>query len=341
MGGGIAPTITTPPVLAWTVEIGNSPTLTDPVYTGDTGTITWTLYRDGVADGTIAGVSKATAEAYAAAWSGTNTGVNDIGNANGVVPLVFRATVTNGSGSDSADSNAVAFDDATYLPDAVIGGSTGTLVLADSDTTVDSWESDWGGLAWTGVAPSSSRRPAYSATGGVGSNPVVTGDGSNDYLSGTLTKSSSWASMELGFAGTAGTIEPIAGRIVGYYASAGARISVLRYSPREEINAFRNDGSSTQTDDTANRDGQTGHWAARSDATNLSVMLNGAVTSSAGSAQSAAFADGGTLRLFAYAGGTSNYSKSSIQAWYCSTALTSDQRTHLRALLTGLTGIAC
>ena len=321
MGGGIAPTITTPPVLAWTVEIGNTPTLTDPVYTGDPGTITWTLYRDGVADGTIANVSKATAEAYAAV-------AGDIGP-----DLHFGATVTNGTGSDSDVTNTVAFDDATYLPNTAIGVSTAGLTLADSDTTVDQWDASLGGVSATLSALTAANRPAYS-TGGVGARPLATFDGSTDYLVGTITKGSSFTTIEMGVVGQLGSNSGMA-----YALNFGTGSNWIR---RQDVSPnkiqVRTLASATFATSTSDVNSTPLHFSADSQGAN-NVRAGGTVEASTASGVTAQ-GDGSTLALGAFAAGTTPCAMSA-QAWYVGPALTADQRTHLRALLTYHTGVAC
>ncbi|MCB9620440.1 MAG: hypothetical protein H6724_13465 [Sandaracinus sp.] len=97
-GGGVAPTITVAPVLAWTVAHGSSPTITEGTYTGDAGTWTYNLVRL-PSTNVLSGVSKATVEAYVADRA------TDVGPSWKVV-----GTITNGTGADSADSNTVEYD---------------------------------------------------------------------------------------------------------------------------------------------------------------------------------------------------------------------------------------
>ena len=343
MGGGIAPTITTPPVLAWTVEIGNTPTLTDPVYTGDTGTITWTLYRDGVADGTIANVSKATAEAYAAAWSGTNTGVNDIGKNGGKPQLTFVATVTNGSGSDSAGSNAASFDPSAY-PVAILISDEDT-VLADSDTTVDQWDACDGALAYTAAAASSSVRPDYDATGGVGGRPLVCFVAVNgDRLTGTLTRGSAWSNAEAGFVGNPVNIAS-GRRPISYYFSGASRFSLIGISDvtptADRLNLFYNVTTAAGTTWSGSVNGVEGHYSGDLEVSGASNMRFGGTVQSTTSGPSVSIGDAGTLALGAYAGSPTAWADVEYAAAYCGGKLTDAQRLNLRAYLTGRTGVSC
>lgn len=326
-GGGAStptptpPTITVAPVLAWTVEIGQSPTLTDPVYTGDPGTITWTLYRDGIADGTIAGVSKATAEAYTAVAA-------DIGP-----DLHFEALVTNGAGADSDVTNTVVFNDATYLADTAIGVSTAGLTLADSDTTVDAWASSLGGVSATLSAAAVVNRPAYSATGGAGSRPLVTGDGVQSLLTGTVTKGSAFASIEMGLVGARSGSPALSARYLTYIAGT----SGIRGNSTDTFRGQWQGGSTAASTSSAAANAHTSVDCNSGAGATLSIRVAGTAEGTAAYSVSAQ-ADGGTLYLFGDV--TTNLGAYAAQAWYLGPQLTADQRTHLRALLTYHTGIA-
>lgn len=332
--GGTAPTITTPPAVSWDIEIGSGPLLDDPVYTGDAGTITWTLYRDGVADGTIVGVSKATAEAYTAVAA-------DIG------PTIhFEATVTNGSGSDSDVTNTTVFDDAAYLPDTAIWANPVSghgITTADGGTTGDSWASGWGGVACTLAAPATTHRPAY-ATDGVGSRPTLTFDGIDNFLRGTFTKGSAFDNHEIGIVGERVSFGTLGDIWFGYWRAN---------SPRFYINdqdasrwRFTSAGAANVTpSSTYDPDGIVAHYSGDGVTGTISARVAGAaVATAAGSPTSVE--DG--QRVIMGASQTSEVgpygtvaAHVKLHAAHIGPALTADQRTHLRALLTYLTGVAC
>lgn len=332
--GGTAPTITTPPAVSWDIEIGSGPLLDDPVYTGDTGTITWTLYRDGVADGTIVGVSKATAETYTAVAA-------DIG------PTIhFQATVTNGSGSDSDVTNTTVFDDAAYLPDTAIWANPVSghgITTADGGTTADSWASGWGGVACTLAAPAATHRPAY-ATDGVGSRPTLTFDGIDNFLRGTFTKGSAFSDHEIGIVGERVSFGTLGDIWFGYWRAN---------SPRFYINdqdasrwRFTSAGAANVTpSSTYDPDGIVAHYSGDGVTGTISARVAGAaVATAAGSPTSVE--DG--QRVIMGASQTSEVgpygtvaAHVKVHAAHCGPALSADQRTHLRALLTYLTGVAC
>ncbi len=334
LSSGVAPTITVAPVLAWTVEIGESPTLTDPTYTGDAGTITWTLYRDGVADGTINGVSKATAEAYVA-------DEGDIGP-----ELYFEATVTNGSGSDADITSAVVFDDAAYLPDTAIWANPVSghgITTADGGTTGDSWASGWGGVACTLAAPAATHRPAY-ATDGVGGRPTLTFDGVDNFLRGTLTKGSAFDTHELGVVGERLSFGTLSDYWFGYWVPNGG-VFFLNDQDASRWRFTSGGAANLAPSSTYNPDGVVAHYSGDAAPGDLNARVGGvSVATSALSPVSRA--DGNTVVMGAsqtsVAGPYGTVAANvKLHAAHIGPALTADQRTHLRALLTYLTGVSC
>jgi hypothetical protein len=122
------PVITAPPALAWTVAHGTSPAITPPTYTGDAGTITYDLIRL-PSTTVLSGVSEATVEAY------VSDRATDVGPS-----WKVTATVTNGSGSDSEDSNTVAWDPiATLAPVRWLEADSADITVNGSDD-VTLWE---------------------------------------------------------------------------------------------------------------------------------------------------------------------------------------------------------
>lgn len=176
-GGGVAPTITVAPVLAWTVAHGSSPTITEGTYTGDAGTWTYDLVRL-PSTTVLSGASKATVEAY------TSDRATDIG-----YEWKVTGTITNGSGSDADDSNVVEWYPDAWSPRNLYDAGTVTLVGSD----VDSWDELIGGRDL--IAASAAVRPAYSASGfNGGSQPYVEGDGASEYLERGFALNDFWSS---------------------------------------------------------------------------------------------------------------------------------------------------
>lgn len=331
VAGIVAPTITVAPVLSWTIGVGTSPSVTAPTYTGSPGTITYTLKRDGVNVAGVVDVSEATLEAYVTDTSAD--GACDIGPSMTVV-----ATVTNAAGSDSDTSNAEVYDDAARLPETAIGVSTAGLTLADGDTTVDDWAATLGGISTSPDAPASTNRPAYSATGGTGSRPLVTFDGTDNVLDDAITKGSAWADYEYGIVGSRVAFGTAGDRWLAYMSSA----TTLRFGLADN-NAltFRNSISGgVNLTSASDPDGVVAHYSgdAASGGT-VNVRVGGAVDATTSSTVTSR-ADGDQIRLGGNGDGT-NAGNIAIQAWYMGPLLTADQRTELRALLSYHTGVSC
>ncbi|HZL96244.1 MAG TPA: hypothetical protein VFB99_21500 [Vicinamibacterales bacterium] len=200
----VAPTITVAPVLSWTFASGSSPAVTAPTYTGSPGTITYTLKRDGSPVGGLTDVDEATIEAHVRADPDCGPDV------------IITAEVTNAAGSDTADSNTVAYyPDADFRDvwDLAVGVTT-----ADGGTTVDSI-ADQGPGNITITTTGSSQRPAFNASdAGFNNEPSCTFDGSADELTNAdidlnaaLTSGSVFAVMRTDGAGssTAATLASI------------------------------------------------------------------------------------------------------------------------------------
>lgn len=160
---GALPFIVTPPTLTWTVAHGTSPVITDAVISG-TGTLVYELKRGGT---TVVSGTKATLEAY------VSNRATDVGPSWRVT-----ATITNGAGSATADSNTVAWTPVARLPTlrlALDAASGVTLSGAD----IDQW-ADQSGVGNDFEAPS---RPLFVATGfNGGSQPYVESDGGTEYM---------------------------------------------------------------------------------------------------------------------------------------------------------------
>lgn len=290
-----------PPVIAGTVLIGETLTATGA------GPLQWT--RDG------SPISGATASTYVVTAA-------DIGPA-------IRCEGAGGA------SNALSYAHATHLPDTAIGVSTAGLTLADSGATVQSWAAALGGVACTFSAPSAGQRPAHSATGGAGGRPLVTCDGVDDVLAGTVTKGSAWDSYECGVVGSrvSGTLS--GGRWINYYNGGSLRFGLQNQSAaalRFGVTGGANLSSTTDPDD------HVAHYSGDSAAGTQNMRVGGVVESTA-SATTTSRADGGEVTIGANEAGT-NPANIAIQAWHIGPALTTEQREHLRALLTHHTGIA-
>lgn len=309
--GVTPPTNTVAPVASGTVEIGNNLSVTDGTWTGSPS-FTYQWQRDGVS------ISMATSSTYAVTSS-------DIGPV-----LRCIVTGTNAGGSTLASSNTLTFAHATYLPSTAIGTTAAGTTLADGNTTIDQWASSLGGVSCTLAASAPTNRPTWNATTG------ATFDGVDNHLVGTLTKGSAFATYEMGFVGE---------RVV----TGAASDLALGYAPSGTINFSLQDtnalalrwsvsGGANLTS-TTDPDGLLTHWSGDGESGTLNLRIAGSVHVTT-AATVTSRADGGSLCAGGRADGTAsgNYI---IRAWYCGPALTSTQRTHIRALLTYHTGVSC
>lgn len=216
---------------------------------------------------------------------------------------------------------------AVMLPNTAIGVSTLGLTLADSDTTADSWAATYGGLAATLASPSAGERLAYSATGGVGSRPLVTST-TGKRLNGTITKSSAFATVEIGFVGSQLTYLG-----AGAFVSYALAIEILNNGAALVRGRWSALPSSTTLATTI------AHWSMDGTASGTLSTRVGGTAEGTGTAGTSV-ADGGVLCLGNRAG-SAYPTNTGFQAWYIGPQLTADQRTYLRSLLTDLTGVSC
>lgn len=293
--------------ISGTVLIGETLTA---AHDGDS--VQW--FRDGVA------ISGATSDTYVVTAS-------DIG------PEI-TCEATNGAGTSG--SNTLLFDDAAMFPASAIGVSTAGLTLADSDTTVQSWAASLGAIACTLAAPGSANRPAYSAAGGTGGRPLVTTDGVDDVLIGSITKGSAWDNYETGIVGSRVAFGVSGDSWLSYFNSVSVRFGLQdnslaagRWSVVGGLNLAY----------TTDPDGVVAHYSGDAAAGTMNARVGGAVEATS-AATVTSRADGGDVYLGGRVSGA-NAANIAVQAWYVGPALTSTQRDHLRALLTYHTGVAC
>lgn len=220
------------------------------------------------------------------------------------------------------------------LPQTAILISQQGVITADAGATTDSWQSYLGGVSVTLTALAAVNRPAYSATGGVGGRPLITTDGVDDVLFGTMTKGSAWTSAEIGFVGQ---------RIAFV---AAANIHVCYFSLATPA-FYLNDASTTQmrltvsggsnSNHPTDPDGLNRHWSGDAEGTTQVARING-VSSSPQTITITSRTDGANASIGARTTGL-NPSNIAVQAVYLGAALSSGQRDYLRAALTHYTGI--
>lgn len=325
--GTVAPTNIVAPLATGTVEIGQVLSVIPGVWAGAPTSYTYQWQRDGV---DIVGETSTTYTVVAA-----DIGPGTAGVGTGITCLV---TATNAAGSSApTPSNALVFDDATYLPATTIGVSSVGVTLVGAE--VDEWDSSLGGIATTLTAPSASQRPLYSPTGGPGSRPLITGDGVTDALLGPLTKGSAFDDYEWGGVARLVTVGAAGDRVVCYGVGVVSRFHLNeRNAGTYRITVSGGANVEPLLDSTT----ALRHWSGDAEPTTSTINMrrDGVVEATAAPATVTSRPDGETLSLFADGAGTTN-SNSELMAFYCGPYLTPDQRTHLRALLTYHTGVAC
>ncbi len=336
-GGGVAvvaPANTVAPVISSNgsvIGVGETLTTTNGTGTGTAPVFTYQWQRGATfgGGGSFANIALATASTYLIVAA-------DVG-----FTLRCVVTATNAAAAVSANSNSLIYLHATDLPNTAVWVSQSGVTTADAGSTVDSWASAFGGRSATiGPAASGSVRPAYSATGGVGSRPLITWDGVDDVIKGVVTTGSA-------FDGTTGCTMAWLGQRVSF-ASAGDvwmqyedDISAAALYAIRDVSASLWRGTDISVADlnaTSDPDGvnalyqfdlATNAWAVRKNGTSEATSAS-AVTARN---DSEVLALGGRTTSSAYA-------NVSAQAIVFGKLLGSSQRTNLRALLTNATGVS-
>lgn len=319
------PVNTVAPVASGTVVIGNVLSTTDGTWDNVPTSFTYQWQRDGV------DIGGATANTYTVVSADIGPGTAGIGTG-----IRCRVTASNAGGSSApAASNALAFNATTYLPTTAIGISTAGLTLADSNTTIDQWASSLGGLSQTLTAPAAADRPAYSATGGTGSRPLATFDGSSDVLRGTLTKGSAFTTIEFGFVG--GVLTVVNNDALLAWQNTNTRLIMITGATARAFVMSTGSFDGTVGALSSTRRHHSIDAAGSGGASNYRV---GGTIQNSSTTVAASIPDASTCALAALVT-ASSFANIDCQAWYFGARLTADQRTHLRALLTYHTGVSC
>lgn len=330
---GIAPVATVAPSIDTTPLIGDSVDYTTPTTSPAYDTVvSVSMYRDGEVIPELDAVDVATLDAYTYV-------ADDIGPT-----LTLAFTVSLNGYQTTTTSAGVVFDDATYFPDTAIWANpdNSTMTLADSDTTVDQWASGWGGVSSTLTAPASNHRPGYS-TGGVSGRPILTFDGTDDFLRGSFTKGSAFTTHEIGIVGERVSFGILSDYWFGYWVPNGG---VFFLSDQDASRwRFTSGGAANVAPSTTyDPDGVLAHYSGDAAPGDLNARVNG-VSVATSAASPVSRADGNTVVMGASQVSTVGpygtvASNIIVHAAYLGPALSADQRTHLRALLTYLTGVA-
>jgi hypothetical protein len=321
--GGSAPVNTVAPVASGTVTIGGTLSVTDGTWTGSPS-FTYQWRRAG------ANIGGATSNSYTPVAA-------DIDD---TVAIDCVVTAVNAFGSASQDSNNLSFAPDTAFPDTAIGVSTSGLTLADGDTTVDQWAAAYGGKKAEVVlsAPAATNRPAYSATGGPGSRPMVTGDGVDNVLRDTTaTFGGTWAAFQADFVGLIAAAGAAGDRLILYGGTTG--LFSMSESATQRLFGNTTSASISSTGTTAftttHRQG-TFDW----DGANQSVRVNNGAAEDTDASTHVAYADGSSVAIFGGTGGT-NACNASCLGWALTRgSLTSGQKADLRAFFSNKCGIS-
>lgn len=322
--GGSLPANITPPTIAGTVGLaGTSPTVTPGTWSG-TPSLTYTYLRDGVPVGGLTGVSLATINAHVFVAA-------DIGCE---IDAVEEDSV---SATDAMTPTPLVYDDATRLATCALGhmGSGVTTVSGGLDTAA----ATHGGFAITVTAPSSGARPAYSATGGVGSRPVSTGDGTDDVLFGTFSSGvGTMVGYGLGYAGHRVAFGASSDVSVGQMNAAGTSHAHSLQDVSASAWRFGASGGAN-LNATSDPDGVDAVYSGHANSGGSYFTYKNNVQESTTSSTTPSRAEPVSLCLFGRANLTffGNYA---IQAWMVwATAPTSTERDEAHALIKYLTGI--
>jgi hypothetical protein len=309
-----APVNSVPPAITGTVLIGETLTCSSGTWSGSPS-FAYQWERDGVE------IADATASTY-------DVTASDIGP-----QITCVVTATNAGGSASSESAAVIYADETHLPLTSIGVSSAGITAADAGTTVQSWAASLGGIAATLAAPGSTNRPARGSAGGF---VLVTFDGTDDVLTGTLTKGSAFDTCEMGFVGSRVAFGTAGDLAISYSATGTTPHFSIQDASVDTALRFSGAANAQSTTDP---DGTVAHYSGDAQTSTWNMRVAGTVEATASAAVTSR-ADGGSLSLGGRPAAT-NSGNYAMRAWYCGPVLTATQRTHLRALLSYHTGVAC
>ena len=216
------------------------------------------------------------------------------------------------------------------------------LVLSTENVSVSGGVVDsWGTTAASGISASlagtTTARPAYNATGGVGGRPLITFDGVNNFLTSIITKGSAWSDYEIGIVGQ---------RLSFTVANKGIAAYSLGGTPRFYINdntaaTWRFTVVSGANVTGGNPDTAPVHISGDAASGGTVNTRQGGTIINTTTTTVTSRPDGETWVLGASNASALNLANYALQAAYIGPLLTADERTALRAYLTAQTGIIC
>lgn len=233
------------------------------------------------------------------------------------------------------ESNALVYEGAD-LPLAIFSPDHDVTVVSGE---VDSIASSFGAFSCTITAPSSTQRPAYNATGGTGGRAQIETDGVDERLAGAITKGSAWADYEFGIVMERVDREESSAIWVGYYNTSSHRFScqdsTTSINWRVSVQAGANVGLVFANGAPKH------HYSGDADPSGsgtINARIDGTIQQGA-TASVTSRTDGGNI-VFGGSNVDTLYSQIKAQQFYVGEFLTADERTDLRSLLTGLSGIS-
>lgn len=222
---------------------------------------------------------------------------------------------------------------AMMLPQTAVWVSQNGVTTADAGTTANSWASSFGGISATLTSPAATNRPAYSATGGVGSRPLLTFDGVDNVLEGTVSKGSGWTSYEGGIVGNR-----VAGNATDVWIMMHQSGGFVFGISDNTTTGWRVLTGTTVALGTTNPNGDNAYWSGSAITNEVVSRRNGTAQNTTASGTVGTTNEPVTCAL----GGriaTSEYGNIAIQAAVWGVRLTTTQRDYLRGLLNYWTGI--
>lgn len=224
-------------------------------------------------------------------------------------------------------------ESAVILPQTAVWVSTQSVTVA---TGVSQWVSYLGGLACTLAQATGGLQPAYSAAGGVGGRPLITTDGVDDVMKGTMpAKGSNYSTFEMGVVGA--RVAGVAGDAILTYEVAGSVYWMIRDASAAALHGT--DPALYNLATTTDPDANNKLYSFNGGPSNGQVRVNGTVEAS----NTTTCTVGVDNRDVAFGGRTiaAAYANWTVQALVFGVQLDNAQRDYLRAALTFHTGITC
>jgi hypothetical protein len=250
------------------------------------------------------------------------------------LPTALRSL--GGGGGGAAAPTYSPAESAIILPQSAIWISQQGVTQAAG--TVSAWVSYLGGVSATLAQGLVGSQPAWSASGGVGGRPLITTDGVDDVLFGTVTKGSAFADYEIGMVGNRVAFGAANDLWWGYQIT----VSPMFYLNDQlaTLGRFTVAGGANVSLTGFDPDGLNAHYSGDAASGVINARVNGSIVATTAAAVTSR-ADGNTAVFGANASGAAMQGNVAAQALYIGPSLLADQRIYLRGALTFWTGINC